>query len=359
MKKLYTLIAAVAVVLSANAQNKAFSGQNSGHPYNAAIKVHALPANGDRAIGDTLMWFPSPGVYLVNTTDQANFAIGNEDNDPGTPNNAGTGEVDDWGLYFSTNNDMTGTDPTNDNFYHPWENPLLAGGTDSTFFWHATSWFNPAGQADNWLSFGPITLPAGATLSWTDRTNPAYRDGYKVFVTTTIGSTTPSLVDFVDPAIYTKLDSGTPTTPSATYATDTTWVVRSVGIPAAYSGQPIYVAFEHNANDEDVLYLDEFLLVESTAGVEEFTNGAHLFQNMPNPAADFTSIQYKLEHNAAVVMNVYDVTGKLISSRDMGDQAAGTYAVNYSTENLAAGVYYYSLSVDKNTTAAMKMVVMK
>ena len=220
MKKLYTLIAAVAVVVSANAQNKAFSGQNAGQPSNASLKIHALPANADRAIGDTLMWFPSPGVYLVNTADQAAFAIGNEDNDGLPPNNAG--ESMDWGLYYSDDNSMAGSVPTASNYYHPWENPIMSGGTDSTFFWHATSWFNPAGQADNWFSFGPITLPAGATLSWTDRTNPAYRDGYKVYMIDFIGGAAPSFVDFTGSAVYTKTDAY----PSPTYTTDSTWVTR-------------------------------------------------------------------------------------------------------------------------------------
>ena len=109
----------------------------------------------------------------------------------------------------------------------------------------------------------------------------------------------------------------------------------------------------------DVLYLDEFLVVESSAGVSEFSNGAKLFQNMPNPANNMTSIKYELEHNATVAVNIYDVTGKLMSSRDMGEQSAGTYEMDYSLENLAAGVYYYSLTVDNTASAAMKMVVIK
>jgi len=355
MKKLYTLIATVAVVVSANAQNRAFSGQAAGQASNATIKVNALPVNGDRAIGDTLMWFPSPGVYLVNTADQTAFAIGNEDLDGLTPNNAGSGEVGDWGLYFSDDNTMYGTSTAQSNYYHPWENPILSGGTDSTFFWHATSWFAPAGQADNWFSFGPITLPAGGTLSWTDRTNPAYRDGYKVYVTNSIAAATPSFGDFTGSPIYTKTDSY----PSTTYTTDTTWVMRSVGIPAAFAGGMVYIAFQHTANDMDVLYLDEFLIVESTAGVDEFSNGVKVFQNVPNPANGNTNIKYQLENAASVALNVYDVTGKVIFTQNMGEQTAGTYETTFATADMAAGVYYYSLSVDSNVSAAKKMVVIK
>jgi len=260
-----------------------------------------------------------------------------------------------WGLYYSTDNTMYGSSTAQSNYYHPWENPILSGGTDSTFFWHATSWFSPAGQADNWFSFGPITLPAGATLSWTDRTNPAYRDGYKVYMASSIGGTTPSFTDFTGAPLYTKTDSY----PSVTYTTDTTWVMRSVGVPASMAAMPLYVAFQHTANDMDVLYLDEFLVVESASGVEEFTNGAHLFQNSPNPASSFTNIEYQLEKNSTVVLNVYDVTGKMVSTRNMGEQSAGKYGVPYSTADLTGGVYFYSLVVNGVPTTSMKMVVVK
>ncbi|HEY0029210.1 MAG TPA: choice-of-anchor J domain-containing protein, partial [Bacteroidia bacterium] len=312
MKKFYTLIAAVAVVFTASAQNKV-GGSSSAHVTNKNIK---LMNSENRAIGDTLMWLPYPGVLLANTADQAAFAIATEDIDGLTTYNAGYDM--DWGVYYSTDSSVNGVgNPTSNNWYHPWEVPAPAG-SDSSFYWHATSWFNPAGQADNWLMMGPVTLPAGATLKWTDRTNPSYRDGYKVFISTTVSSPM-TFVDFGGAAIYTKTDAY----PSPTYATDTTWVTRSVGIPAMYSAQTIYIAFQHTANDMDVLYLDEFLVVESTSGVQEFVNGAKLFQNVPNPANGVSSISYQLEKNAQVALNVYDVTGKVVSTQNMGEQNSG------------------------------------
>src|SRR5436305_961696 len=84
----------------------------------------------------------------------------------------------------------------------------------------------------------------GATLSWYERCNPAYRDGYKVLATSN-PSFPVTNTDFVDPPFYTRTDA---TSPSPTYATDTIWVLKTVSIPATYNGMPIYIAYHHDAN---------------------------------------------------------------------------------------------------------------
>ena len=350
MKKIYTLIAAVAVVTSANAQTKGSSAaSNSVHASNTSAKV--LPFSSTRAAGDSLMYMPLPGAF-VNPTDNAGFQIVTEDNDAFVTFNPGYAM--DFGLYYSTDSSLVGGGPSRDNFYHPWETPAPAG-TDTSFFWSATSWFSPAGIADNWLEFGPLTIPAGgATLKWFDRT-ANYKDGYEVLVTNS-PSTTLSFGDFVSPAIYTVADDAAP---SATYALDTLWELHSVNIPAIYNGSQIAIAFHHNANDMDKLWLDEILLLEKTLGVSEFVNGAKLFQNSPNPTSANTTITYDLEKNAAVAFNVYDVTGKMVATQTIGEQASGMHNINFSTENLAAGIYHYSLVIDNVATSAMKMVVIK
>jgi hypothetical protein len=349
MKKIYTLIAAVAVVVSANAQTKGSSAASSSvHKYSGSLREMT---GSSRAAGDTLMYMQLPG-YTINPTDAAAFTIVTEDNDMLNPNNAGYAM--DFGLYYSTDSTLIGGAPSQDNFYHPWETPAPAG-TDTTFFWSATSWFSPAGIADNWLEFGPITIPAGgATLKYYDRTN-RWKDGYEVLVSNT-PSTPLSFGDFVTPAIYTIADDGLP---SATWAVDTTWELHTVDLPAIYNGQAVSIAFHHNANDMDVLRFDEIVVVEKALGVSEFVNGAKLFQNSPNPTSANTTFTYELEKNAMISFNVFDVTGKVVASQSIGEQAAGIHNIVFSTENLAAGIYHYSLNVDNASTSAMKMVVIK
>lgn len=219
---------------------------------NNLLKKYVAPVKLNRAMGDTLLYMPLTNIF-VNPMDSPLFMYQTEDLDGLTTYNPGV--VMDFGCYYSTDSTTTFGDPTQNNYYHPWETPFPLG-TDTAFFWAATSYFSPLGTADNWLEFGPITIPAiGATLTWYDKTQ-AYRDGYEVKISTS-GMT--SYTDFTNPAIFVETDA---TSPSPTYAVDTAWELRSVAIPASYNGLPIYIAFHHTANDMDMLYLDEITLIE-------------------------------------------------------------------------------------------------
>jgi Secretion system C-terminal sorting domain len=358
MKKIYTLIAAVALTIVVNAQNRALMPV-AHDVHSTPINVHShLLSNTNRANGDTLMWLPLPGAYVADSTNNYHFKISNEDVDGLPTNNAGY--VMAFGIYYST--DTSGLavgHPWGANYYHTYENPVLAGGTDSTFFWHATSWFNPAGTANNWLNFGPITVPAGgASIKWYDKTNPSYRDGYTVYVTSSTASPdSATFTDFNDPSIWSRPDSY----PSVTAATDTNWSLRTVTLPASYTGQTVWFGFNHNAHDMDVLYLDDFTVIAGPLGIaeNEFVNGVKLGQNSPNPFNTFSTINYELASKSLVVLSIYDVTGKKVAEQAEGNQTAGTHTLKVNASNLSAGVYYYALQVGDNTSSAKKMVIVK
>jgi hypothetical protein len=359
MKKLYTLIAFASVALGVNAQTR--EAEFNVHNSNLRPTISTMHSNGNRASGDTLMYMPLPGTQ-INATDAATFDIVTEDIDGLTPN---SGTNMDFGVYYSVEAGPYGlscsacSTPHGANFYFPWEDPAV----DSAFFWSATSWFNPAGVADNWLMFGPITIPAGgASLVWYDRTS-RYRDGYEVLVLDAGSASTPlTFSDFSGPGttIFTVADDPYP---SATYAVDTTWELQNVVIPASFNGSQVVFAYHHNANDQDALRLDEITVVDGTlaTGVAEnkFTNGVKVSQNMPNPFSSISKINYELEKTSSVTLSVFDVTGKKVAEQVEGSQAAGAHAISFDATDLSAGVYYYSLKVGENKTNAMKMVIVK
>ncbi len=355
MKKIYTLITTVVIVASTNAQSVK-GGLSS---FNSNVKRSNLPIqikqmSPNRANGDTLMYMPLPGAF-VNSTDSAGFQIVTEDIDALPTNNAGY--ATSFGMYYSTDSSLDGNGGNmSSNWYHTWETPAPLG-TDTAFFFNATSWFNPAGQANNWLSFGPLTIPAnGASLIWYERFNPWGIDGYQVYVSNT-PSTVLTFADFNDPAIFTKLDAH----PSPTAATDSIWRKMEIAIPTSYSGQVVSIGFNHNANDIDVFHLDEISVVEGPLGIteNEFVNGVKLEQNIPNPFSNNTEIRYQLEKSATVALSVYDVTGKKVLAVNSGEQTTGSHSLNINSANLSEGVYYYSLTVGTSVTACKKMVVIK
>jgi Secretion system C-terminal sorting domain len=89
---------------------------------------------------------------------------------------------------------------------------------------------------------------------------------------------------------------------------------------------------------------------------EEVAANATLGQNIPNPATGETTIRYNLAAAGDVQLDIFDVTGKLVMSFDQGNQSTGSYQINFSTENLEAGVYFYSLNVN-GSKITRRMVV--
>ncbi|MFA4851090.1 MAG: T9SS type A sorting domain-containing protein [Bacteroidales bacterium] len=100
------------------------------------------------------------------------------------------------------------------------------------------------------------------------------------------------------------------------------------------------------------------LVTKTGTGVNDnyFVNGIKLFQNQPNPATNATLIQYEIQNNASVSLEIYDVTGRLVLSYDEGKQIAGKHNILVDSDKLNRGTYYYSLKAD-NHRLTKKMII--
>lgn len=72
-------------------------------------------------------------------------------------------------------------------------------------------------------------------------------------------------------------------------------------------------------------------------------NGFSLTNNYPNPFSSETTISYSIPTNAQVELIVYDITGRIVKTLVNETQGAGTYSVNWNTENEVSGVYFYKM----------------
>jgi thiol-disulfide isomerase/thioredoxin len=123
----------------------------------------------------------------------------------------------------------------------------------------SVSWFNPFGQADDWMVTPAITIPSSTSLISLQFDalgyEAAYSDGVEVYVSTT--GSTPS--DFTGIAIY----NSTPTTagPNPVGGENDVWTTRSVDL-TSFVGQTIYIAFRNNSNDMNMLGIDNVTVSE-------------------------------------------------------------------------------------------------
>lgn len=90
--------------------------------------------------------------------------------------------------------------------------------------------------------------------------------------------------------------------------------------------------------------------------------------NFPNPFNPETWIAYELAADVNVSIQIYDVTGRLVRTLDLGQRAAGYYVDrvkaaywdgrNDTGERVASGVYLYRLTAG-NYAAMRRMLILK
>ncbi|MBN2413549.1 carbohydrate binding domain-containing protein [candidate division KSB1 bacterium] len=93
---------------------------------------------------------------------------------------------------------------------------------------------------------------------------------------------------------------------------------------------------------------------ESDKHADDFS----LSQNYPNPFNPSTVIQYSLEKNARVKIDIFNVLGQQIRTLVDTCQQAGSYKIRFSGGGLESGVYYYRISMD-GIEQTRKMMLLK
>jgi len=83
-----------------------------------------------------------------------------------------------------------------------------------------------------------------------------------------------------------------------------------------------------------------------------------LHQAYPNPFNPSTTIGFSLDNAAQVKLNVYDLRGALIATLVNNNIEAGYHSVNFNSNDAAAGVYLYTMTVN-GQTYTRKMVLLK
>ena len=99
-------------------------------------------------------------------------------------------------------------------------------------------------------------------------------------------------------------------------------------------------------------------IAQITKPVEEPKFTDYLDQNYPNPFATETSIRYQLpEGTGQGVLVIRDImTGKVVMLEELKAKS-GTAALRIN--NLAAGIYVYTLEVNGEPVASRKMVILQ
>lgn len=119
---------------------------------------------------------------------------------------------------------------------------------------------------------------------------------------------------------------------------------------------PMYGHDRYRTFNYDFFPDDEYVGVHNISN--EIPGSFELHQNYPNPFNNTTIIEFNLNTKTNVELNLFSVDGRLINTFFKGFLTAGTYQYNFKNNNLASGVYIYTLSTDKSTLSR-KMILLK
>ncbi|NUQ81730.1 MAG: T9SS type A sorting domain-containing protein [Bacteroidetes bacterium] len=106
------------------------------------------------------------------------------------------------------------------------------------------------------------------------------------------------------------------------------------------------------------LDLDGTVSYSQVLSIRNTPSGFQLLGNYPNPFNPATRIRFQLSTSSQVSLQVYDVTGRLVFSREDGALDAGVHSFEFNAAGLSSGLYYYRLQAG-NQSAAGSMVVLK
>lgn len=110
---------------------------------------------------------------------------------------------------------------------------------------------------------------------------------------------------------------------------------------SAYAGQTIALAFRHQGENQELIFLDTVVITEGTAGVDE--NTLSNLSVFPNPSNDVVNVTVEaLVNNIAIV----DLNGRTVKSVKF----EGVSEAQVNVSDLASGVYMMTISSDKGTS---------
>jgi hypothetical protein len=259
----------------------------------------------------------------------------------------------------------------------------LPNGVDTNGVFASNSWLAVLQRNDNWLITPPIWIAdANAVLSWKSAPyqTPRYLDGYVV-----LASTTSNFEDqFTDTLFVAAENTIIPTSfPDSTFARfgfsngfvhgeDGTYIeydtdstrFRGVLRPfseslAQYSGQRIYIAFVHNSFDDNLISIDDILVMGTETDLSAKAKTPSIgFDVHPNPVSDRLNVNVILPSATPLMVEVRDITGKLIDSFAKGVFMTGEHQFSYDARTLANGTYFITLSTPNGNTSK-KFIVNK
>lgn len=115
---------------------------------------------------------------------------------------------------------------------------------------------------------------------------------------------------------------------------------------AAVLGEYLYAIGGGGTNGQYMTTVERYKTASVTDGMTKVVS-VQLHQNTPNPFSIQTTITYELKSPADVLLQVFDLSGRVVATLFDGRQGAGEYSVTWDAAGMPAGIYCYRLQTNE------------
>ena len=117
-----------------------------------------------------------------------------------------------------------------------------------------------------------------------------------------------------------------------------TWAFETARIDTRANAETIF--------DEVIRYF------ENTLDINEIISTNVVIKVSPNPITNEANFEYELKNAGTVKFSLFDISGSLVNTINMGKQVPGKQTLTISKEelNLISGVYFYNFIIDGNSS---------
>ena len=138
--------------------------------------------------------------------------------------------------------------------------------------------------------------------------------------------------------------------------TEPEYPVDIVGVGSQYSSSTSVLndGYEIIPRDSNDIKHNTVLGTETDQNIAYTFN---LYQNYPNPFNPSTVIRFSLPMTEKVELTVFDILGRKVKTLYNGMAPQGITSVNFNAENLASGVYIYTIRTSKSVISKKLMLL--
>jgi len=95
----------------------------------------------------------------------------------------------------------------------------------------------------------------------------------------------------------------------------------------------------------------------NTMSINEVEENASVSQNYPNPFSGVTNIEFSLESPDRVTIEVFNVSGALVSTLVNDNFTRGTHTIKWDAAGMPAGFYFYTLQTSQTILTKKALIV--